>query len=886
MANVDAASADSLKKVIIDYPLPGAVFPPEIVPPTVLWHVPSDEVDHWLIGILLPDEQRMHALSDGHRPQPVLVPKAISHNNAWVEDDYQASAKGWTPPPETWELIKQASVERDLDLTVWGLTDKGRVVSRGSVKFQTSADPVGAPIFYRDVPLMRVETKEGTVQPLAPAAIPLIKWRLRDISKPSAPAVMEHMPTCANCHSFSSDGKTLAMDVDGPTGDKGAHTVQDVAKQMVIEDHEVFSWNDFDPDPSVMSFGLFPRVSPDGRYVAATVKEEVFVQNYTDFRFLQTFYPTRGIIAIYDRETRKMTALPGADDPNYVQTNPAWTPDGQSIVFLRAAARDSYPAEERATYANDPRETQIQYDLYRIPFNDGRGGKAVPVPGASANGKSNSFPAFSPDGKWLVYVQCKNGLLMRPDSRLFILPADGGEAREMNCNTKLMNSWHSWSPNSRWLAFASKANSPFTQIFLTHVDEKGIDTPAILLPGSTADNRAANLPEFANIPVDGIARIESPAVEYRRHFDRGTELLEAGKLDEALDELNTSVELKGDYPESLITLGFILNCLGRPKEALPCFQRALALDTGRAEAHQQWGNSLFHMGLIDEAMEQYEKATQINERHAVGHSMIADILMRKGETEEALKRYEMAVKADPSRTKGYCYWARALILAGRLKDAEEKLNHCLKLNPQDDMALVLLGELLAKIGRPQEALQHLESALASNPNNASSRRVMGRILGNLGRMKEAVEQFSIACELAPKDHLLLTDMGQALTYIDKSEESIPYYRRALAAEPGHDPARNSLAWILATHTDPKIRNGKEAVRHAQLACRNTRWGDPAYMLTLATAHAEAGEFEAATETAGKALKLAECTGNGQLIQSIQHCLNLYEGKKPYASARP
>ena len=40
--------------------------------------------------------------------------------------------------------------------------------------------------------------------------------------------------------------------------------------------------------------------------------------------------------------------------------------------------------------ANDPNETQIQYDLYRIPFNGGRGGTPEPIAGASRNGMSNT----------------------------------------------------------------------------------------------------------------------------------------------------------------------------------------------------------------------------------------------------------------------------------------------------------------------------------------------------------------------------------------------------------------------------------------------------------------------------------------------------------------
>ena len=46
-------------------------------------------------------------------------------------------------------------------------------------------------------------------------------------------------------------------------------------------------------------------------------------------------------------------------------------------MFARAEARDAYPqGKALAAHANDPNETQIQYDLYRIPFNDGPGRRA------------------------------------------------------------------------------------------------------------------------------------------------------------------------------------------------------------------------------------------------------------------------------------------------------------------------------------------------------------------------------------------------------------------------------------------------------------------------------------------------------------------------------
>ena len=99
----------------------------------------------------------------------------------------------------------------------------------------------------------------------------------------------------------------------------------------------------------------------------------------------------------------------------------------------------------------------------------------------------------------------------------------------MQCNTPLMNSWHSFSPNGRWLVFSSKSRSPYTQMFLTHIDENGQDSPAILIENATAANRAVNIPEFVNIPPDGMMKIDTPATEFYRLFDVAKELADKGQ---------------------------------------------------------------------------------------------------------------------------------------------------------------------------------------------------------------------------------------------------------------------------------------------------------------------------------------------------------------------
>ena len=619
-----------LAAITVDYPEEGSIFPPEITPPTFLWREASNSASVWTIDVAFTDGSvGIRVKSAGERLRiGDIDPRCISASNELPKlTPQQAAARTWVPDAAAWEAIKRHSTEHPATITITGFQDEhlDHPVSRGAVVIQTSMDPVGAPIFYRDVPLIPSELQKGVIKPLAQADLPLLAWRLRNIAEPRSRLLLTGLHTCANCHSFSRDGKTLGMDLDGPANDKGLYVLTSVKPEMAIRNQDVISWSSLRDDTASPSrIGFMSQVSPDGRYVLTTLRElekelanSYYVVNFKDYHFLQVFYPTRGILAWYDRATGQRRALPGADDPRYVQTDGVWSPDGKYVVFARAEAKEPYIGGQKLPgHANDPEETQIQYDLYRIPFNDGKGGQPVPIAGASQNGMSNSFPKVSPDGRWIVFVKCRNAQLMRPDSQLYIVPAEGGVARRMRCNTPLMNSWHSFSPNGRWLVFSSKSRSPYTQMFLTHLDEEGNDSPAILIENSTAANRAVNLPEFVNIPPDGMMKIDVPAAEAYRLFDLASELTAKGQLEAAIAEWKKVLELDPRNAKAHNNLGGALVLQGNLAEGMTHLQRAMEIDPDFSPAQSNFGLALLQEKKLDEAIPHLQRSLELNPAYA------------------------------------------------------------------------------------------------------------------------------------------------------------------------------------------------------------------------------------------------------------------------------
>ena len=811
----------------VDYPPDGAVFPPEITPPTFMWRdaagAGGEPAGAWAIAVDFADGSApiLRQVRGERMSIPAIDPRAVSATNRPpAPTPEQAAAWTWMPDAATWEEIKKRSVEHPATVEIGGLGgNPPRMVSRGRVVIGTSKDAAGAPIFFRDVPLMPSEVEKGVIKPLAPAGIPLIAWRLRYVGETQSRLLLEGLHTCTNCHSFSRDGKTLGVDVDGPENDKGTYAIAPVAPRMSIGVDDVITWNSFtDKPPGHHTIGFLSQISPDGQYAVTTLNEELYVANFTDYRFLQVFYPTRGILAYYNRVTHEMKAVPGADDPRYVQTDGVWSPDGKYLVFARAEARDPYPAGRKlAEYAGDPNELPIQYDLYRVPFNGGKGGRPEPIRGASANGMSNTFPKVSPDGRWIVFVQCRNGQLMRPDSQLYIVPAEGGEARRMRCNTSLMNSWHSFSPNGRWLVFSSKSRSPYTKMFLTHLDEEGRDSPPILIENATASNRAVNIPEFVNIPLDGLLKIDVPAAEFYRLFD-------------------SALELEGK---------------GQHADAVAEWRKALTLDSRNAKAYTNLGIALWGTGERDQAVAAFRQAVELNPNYAAAQNNLGAALVRMESFDEAAEHLRVGLDINPD-------------------SAEARSN---------------LGVALMSAGRLDEAIAHLEKVVEANPKSAQVHDNLGRALAIKGKLDEAGAQWQAAAEIDAGDAEARFSLGDALYRQGKVEEALARWRQGLAIQPTNLEVVARMAWVLSTSREAPLRNGAEALELARRAVDLAGPQDPAVLDVLAAAYAETGRFPEAVETERRALDLASRQNKPTLAQAVKARAALYEAGTPFRDAR-
>ena len=749
-----AGAATAAPTLRITYPADGTLFPPDSVAPTVVWTDETGRVDRW--NVVVRDDTGADVATAS-----VDTPR-------------------WRPSEDDWARIKQRSAERDAELVVAGVdrTNPATTLSSSRVHLRTSKDPVGDALFYREVPLPFLTAVQDPSR---------IRWRYGTIDmQDGPPIVLQNLPVCGNCHSFADNGSALGLDVDYGN-DKGAYAIIPVAKHMVLDDAKIMTWSDFKRADGELTFGLLSRVSPTGRYVISTVKDRSVFVAMPDLMISQLFFPIKGILVVYDRETHTFAPLPGADDPQYVQTNAVWSHDGKYIVFARTKAYHAQRLEQQNSALVDQKDVPeftvekqpFRYDLYRIPFNDGKGGTPEPLRGASGDGMSNYFPKFSPDGKWIVFCKAKSYMLLRPDSDLYIIPAEGGTARRLQYNTARMNSWHSWSSNSRWLVFSSKVNGPYTQLFLTHIDENGNDTPPVLLERFTSSDRAANIPEFVNLPGDAIADI-------REQFLNSYSFLRAGLANEHTGDhagaeraYRRGLEIVPDDAELRNALGWTLFQEGNTADAVVEYRRALKTNPLSAKVHNNLALALVELGQLDEAASQFSRSLELDPKAEI-YSDLGFTMARLGKPEVALANYQKALELDPNCASAHSNLAVALVQEGNLEEAESHYRKALPGRPTAETHNGL-GYVLARRGRTDEAIAEFRKAIELNPKFTPAYNNLAEVLVKQGNLEEAAANYRRSLAEKPSAAVYKA-LGAVLRQQGKNDEAAEQFARAQALD--------------------------------------------------------------------------------------------------------
>jgi arylsulfatase A-like enzyme/Tfp pilus assembly protein PilF len=367
----------------------------------------------------------------------------------------------------------------------------------------------------------------------------------------------------------------------------------------------------------------------------------------------------------------------------------------------------------------------------------------------------------------------------------------------------------------------------------------------------------------------------------RAHAHLAGLLKERGDLEEAIAHYRLALEIQPDAPDTRVLLGRALAEKGRLEEAGSLLGAAAAAQPESAMAAIQLGFVLAKQGKLEEAIASYRRALALDPGSAEAHGYLGSALASKADWDEAILHFEAALKARPGNAELHDRLGVALREKGRWDEALGHFREAVRLAPGLAMAHYNLGRALKQQGKLEEAVGEYRRALALDQNLAAAHNSLGSVLGSQGRLLEAASHFREALRIKPDDPEAHNNLGLALRALGRREQALQHFEAALRQRPDWPVPMNEMAWILATHPDPRVRNPAEAVRLAEGAAERTARRQPVILDTLAAAYAAAGQFDRAAVTAEEATALAAAGGPAALAGEISRRLELYRRKRPF-----
>ena len=296
---------------------------------------------------------------------------------------------------------------------------------------------------------------------------------------------------CVNCHSFRDrDPDDMLFHLRSELG--GTYIFRDGKKEKLDTKTE-----------NTISPLVYPYWHTSGDYVAFTVNitnEVVHTRN----RNVVEVVDEKSDVVVYDVNKHEIVTSDLLSSEDSFETFPTFSPEGRSLYFCSTKGVAPMPGKFR----------EAKYSLCRVDFNpeDCSFGTTVDtLYNAVADGRSVSFPRISPDGRFLVYALSDYGnfSIWHKESDLYCIDLTTGETTCMDAlNSDDVESYHSWSSNSRWLVFSTRRDDGlYTKPYFSYIDADGNAHKPFLLPQRNPrhyyDSKmfAYNIPEFVSAKV-------------------------------------------------------------------------------------------------------------------------------------------------------------------------------------------------------------------------------------------------------------------------------------------------------------------------------------------------------------------------------------------------
>jgi len=265
-----------------------------------------------------------------------------------------------------------------------------------------------------------------------------------------------------------------------------------------------------------------------------------------------------------------------------------------------------------------------------------------------------------------------------------------------------------------------------------------------------------------------------------------------GRKFDALDAIQTAVELSPQDATAQNNLGITYQELGKLDEAEASYKQAIALKPDFAGAHYNLGVTLKALGKLDEAKASYKQAIALKTDYAEAYNNLGITYQELGKLDEAKASYKQAIALKPDYAEAHYNLATLLQELGKLDEAEANYRQVIALKPDYAEAYNNIGITLQELGKFNEAEASYKQAIALKSDYAEAHNNLGEALNELGKLNEAEASYKQAIALKPDFAVAHYNLGITFKEQSRFDDAESSLRQAITFKPDYAEAHNQL----------------------------------------------------------------------------------------------
>ncbi|MFZ2958499.1 MAG: tetratricopeptide repeat protein [Candidatus Ozemobacteraceae bacterium] len=260
----------------------------------------------------------------------------------------------------------------------------------------------------------------------------------------------------------------------------------------------------------------------------------------------------------------------------------------------------------------------------------------------------------------------------------------------------------------------------------------------------------------------------------RTPIDDATDELDMGNFPKAASLLDAMISADSKNSKALHFRGVVESQQGHFAEAIPFYQKALAIKSDLFDTLFLLGDAQLKSGKAKDAEETFGKAVKLKQ-DVFALINLAEAKKKNGKSKEALEMYKQVLKIDGNSIEAKINLAESILDEGKTEEAANLVNEALSSDARNPMAHYVKGRIMMKSDLFDDALTEFKAAVAGSPDNEFFQLALAKALVTAGKIAEAMDAANQALRRDPENteaRLLIAEALLAAGDLPNAEEHL------------------------------------------------------------------------------------------------------------------